>query len=106
MKLTTRLAIVAVASFIFAGGFGLSSVAYADESSSPVLIGTGDLSCARAIATTHNSGTQRGQLNVTGYGLSVPGCTTTVQAQPTGYLGSSAYLRTAGGVCSSVPQSL
>jgi hypothetical protein len=48
------------------------------------------------------TGTQRGQVNVTGYADSIPGCTEVVPSQPTGYLGSNAYLRTSGGICSSV----
>ncbi len=103
MKLRARLVVVATASFMFAGGFGISSAAYADQVSNSVVIGYSDYGCGKARAGTYNlTGTQRGQVNVTGYADSIPGCTEVVQSQPTGYLGSNAYLRTSGGICSSV----
>ena len=36
MKLKARLAVVAAASFMFAGGLGISSAAYADQVSTPL----------------------------------------------------------------------
>lgn|GEM_PF-1403340 len=104
MKFPARLAMVAVASFTFAGGLGFTAAAHAEAVSAEVTIAHAGSGCGSARAGSYNTGTQRGQLNVTGH-IYVVGdnCPSGIKDFPSGYLGSSAYLKTTGGsVCSSV----
>lgn len=85
----------------FAGGYSAAASATSNE----VLVGTNSSigSCATVRALTENMSSQRAQTSITGRNLLTIGCTTEVEAVPSGYFGSNAALiRTHGMACSSV----
>lgn len=90
-----------VASF-FAMGFTGSFAAVATLASDDVVIGYNQTytACAEVRATTFNETSDRAQTNVTSYEVAGPGCSSYIEALPSGYLGSyAALLRTNGTSC-------
>lgn len=96
-----RFSLALIIAFV-AAGFGSSLAAYATASSSAEVIGYNATytACARVVATSFNESNQRAQTNVTSYEVLGPGCSWSIEAVPSGYLGSyAALLRTNGTSC-------